>query len=254
MCGRYLLARPVAEIARHFETQNPTPNHPPSWNIAPTQESLVVRHNPQNGARHLDALRWGLVPRWAEDSSGAARLMNARSEGIAERPSFRDAFARRRCLVPMDGFYEWRKQPRTPDGQAAAPRDGPARPDGTTRQPFAVALRDGTPMAVAGLWEGWQQPDGSWLRSYTIITTQANARQALVHERMPVILPPEDWAAWLGEAPCDDPRALLRPCPPDILAFWPIAARVGKFAENDAGLLARADVPVPPELDDRPVY
>ncbi len=245
MCGRYLLARPVAEIARHFATTNPTPNHSPSWNIAPTQESLVVRHNPQTGARQLDALRWGLVPRWAKDASGAARLMNARAEGISQKPSFRDAFNRRRCLVPMDGFYEWRVESPAPDDK---------RPAKAAKQPFAVALRDGTPMAVAGLWEGWQQPDGSWLRSYTVITTHANARQALVHERMPVILPPEDWAAWLGEAPCENPQALLRPCPPDILAFWPIGARVGKFAENDAGLLARVDVLVPPELDNTPVY
>ncbi len=235
MCGRYLLARPVAEVAAFFESAGPTPNHQPSWNIAPTQESLVLRRNPQTGLRHLDTLRWGLVPRWAKDSTGAARLMNARADGIAEKPSFRDAFAKRRCIVPMDGFYEWRTE-------------------GKSKQPFAVALRSGEPMAVAGLWEGWQQPDGTWLRSYTVITTEANARQALVHHRMPAILPRQDWPAWLGEAPCDDPQALLRPCPPGDLAFWPVAARVGRFAENDAGLLARADVVVPPELDDTPVY
>ncbi len=235
MCGRYLLARPVAEVARHFEATNPKPNHPPSWNIAPTQDGLVLRRHPQSGERHLDVLRWGLVPRWAKDAAGAARLMNARADGIAQKPSFRDAFARRRCLVPMDGFYEWRSE-------------------GKAKQPFAVALRSGEPMAVAGLWEGWQQPDGNWLRSYTVITTAANSRQALVHERMPVILPREDWPAWLGEEPCGDPVALLRPCPPDILAFWPVGARVGRFAENDAGLLARADVVVPTELDDPPVY
>lgn len=235
MCGRYLLARPVADIARHFESANPTPNHPPSWNIAPTQDGLVLRRHPQTGDRHLDVLRWGLVPRWAKDACGAARLMNARADGIAAKPSFRDAFARRRCLVPMDGFYEWRTE-------------------GRAKQPFAVALRSGAPMAVAGLWEGWQQPDGTWLRTYTVITTEANARQALVHARMPVILPREDWPAWLGEAPCDDPASLLRPCPPEILAFWPVGSRVGRFAENDAGLLARADVVVPPELDDPPVY
>jgi len=235
MCGRYLLARPVAEIARYFESQNPTPNHPPSWNIAPTQDGLVLRCHPQTGERHLDVLRWGLVPHWARDATGAARLMNARADGIAQKPSFRDAFARRRCLVPMDGFYEWRTE-------------------GRAKQPFAVALRSGEPMAVAGLWEGWQQPDGNWLRTYTVITTDANTRQALVHDRMPVILPPEDWSAWLGETICDDPAGLLRPCPSDILAFWPVGTRVGRFAENDAGLLARADVVVPPELDDPPVY
>jgi putative SOS response-associated peptidase YedK len=109
-------------------------------------------------------------------------------------------------------------------------------------------------MAVAGLWEGWQQPDGQWLRSYSVITTAANARQALVHARMPAILPRRDWPQWLGEAACADPQALLRPCPAEDLAFWPVHARVGRFTENDAGLLARADVVVPPELDDAPVY
>lgn len=235
MCGRYLLARPVAEVAAHFEASGPTPNHRPSWNIAPTQEGLVLRRHPQTGARQLDMLRWGLVPRWARDASGAARLMNARADGIAEKPSFREAFARRRCLVPMDGFYEWRSE-------------------GKQKQPFAVALRSGEPMAVAGLWGGWQQPDGQWLRSYAVITTAANARQALVHERMPAILPRRDWPQWLGEAACADPQALLRPCPAEDLAFWPVHARVGRFTENDAGLLARADVVVPPELDDAPVY
>ena len=235
MCGRYLLARPVAEVAAYFEAAAPTPNHRPSWNIAPTQEGLVLRRHPQSGARRLDMLRWGLVPRWAKDAAGAARLMNARAESIADKPSFREAFARRRCLVPMDGFYEWRSE-------------------GKHKQPFAVALRSGAPMAVAGLWEGWQQPDGQWLRTYSVITTAANARQALVHERMPAILPRRDWPQWLGEARCADPQALLRPCPPEALAFWPVQARVGRFAENDAGLLARADVVVPPELDDAPVY
>lgn len=235
MCGRYLLARPVAEVAAYFDVAGPTPNQAPSWNIAPTQDGLVVRRHPQSGGRHLDALRWGLVPRWARDAAGAARLINARAEGIGEKPSFREAFARRRCLVPMDGFYEWRSE-------------------GKHKQPFAVALRSGEPMAVAGLWEGWQQPDGSWLRTYTVITTEANARQALVHQRMPAILPRCDWKAWLGETPCDAPHALLRPCPPDDLAFWPVPARVGRVAENDAGLLARADVAVPPALDDTPVY
>jgi putative SOS response-associated peptidase YedK len=237
MCGRFFLQRDPAGLARYFETDNPTPNHAASWNVAPTQESLVVRRHPQSGARHLDVLRWGLVPRWAKDATGAARLMNARSDGVADKPSFRDAFAKRRCLVPMDGFYEWRSE-------------------GRAKQPFAVALRSGEPMAVAGLWEGWKQPDGTWLRSFTVITTEANARQALVHPRMPAILPREAWPAWLGEREADRDAllALLRPCPPEALAFWPIGARVGRFAENDAGLLARDPLAVvPPELDDAPV-
>ncbi|WP_203077048.1 SOS response-associated peptidase [Falsiroseomonas ponticola] len=236
MCGRFFLQRDPAGLARYFETQNPTPNHPASWNIAVTQESLVVRRHPE-GARHLDRLRWGLVPSWAKDTKDAARLMNARADGIAEKPSFRDAFRKRRCLVPMDGFYEWRKA------------------EDDTKQAYAVALATGEPMAVAGLWEGWKQPDGTWLRTFTVITTEANEKQALVHHRMPVILPPEVWDAWLGAEPAEPEELLelLVPCPAEELAIWPVDNRVGKVAENDPRLLRRdPSAKPPPELDDAP--
>jgi putative SOS response-associated peptidase YedK len=235
MCGRFFLQRDPAGLARYFETVNPTPNHAASWNVAPTQTSLVVRRHPESGGRHLDALRWGLVPRWAKDTKDAAKLINARGEGIAQKPSFRDAFAKRRCLVPMDGFYEWRKA-----------ADG-------SKQAYAVALASGAPMAVAGLWEGWKSPDGEWLRSFTVITTESNGKQALVHHRMPVILARGTWDAWLGAAPAEaeDLLALLVPCPAEDLAIWPVDNRVGRVAENDAGLLARdAAARPPPELDD----
>jgi putative SOS response-associated peptidase YedK len=230
MCGRYFLQRDPAGLVRYFDASPPTPNHPPSWNMAPTQPGLVLRRNPESGTRHLDVLRWGLVPRWARDAGGAARLINARAETLTEKPSFREAFRKRRCLVPMDGFYEWAQ-------------------DVTPKQPFAVALRDGALMAVAGLWEGWQQPDGTWLRSYSVITCAAAGRQALLHPRMPVILPPEDWPAWLGEAATSEEglAALLRPADDDRLVFWPVAARVGRVAENDVGLLA----PMPGALPER---
>jgi len=238
MCGRYFLQRDPAGLRSYFETQGDTPNHPPSWNVAPTQDSLVVRRDPRDGARHMGVLRWGLVPRWAKDATGAARLMNARADGIAEKPSFREAFAKRRCLVPADGFYEWRQE-------------------GERKQPYAVALASGEPMGMAGLWEGWQQPDGTWLRTYSIVTTDANEKQALVHHRMPVILPPELWPAWLGEeeATPDELQEMLLPSPAEELACWPVGARVGKFSENDAGLIARDPTANPPaELNDTPVY
>lgn len=237
MCGRFFLQRDPAGLARYFETVNPTPNHPASWNVAPTQASLVVRRHPESGQRHLDALRWGLVPRWAKDTKDAAKLMNARADGLAEKPSFRDAFAKRRCLVPMDGFYEWRKA-----------EDG-------SRQAYAVALATGEPMAVAGLWEGWKSPEGEWLRTFTVITTDANPKQALVHHRMPVILPPETWDAWLGAEAAEpaDLLELLVPCPAEEMAIWPVDNRVGRVAENDARLLARDPLAQPPpELDDPP--
>ena len=236
MCGRFFLQRDPAGLARYFETQNPTPNHPASWNIAVTQDSLVVRRHP-DGPRHLDRLRWGLVPSWAKDTRDAAKLMNARADGLDEKPSFREAFRKRRCLVPMDGFFEWRKA-----------EDG-------SKQAYAVALASGEPMAVAGLWEGWKQPDGAWLRSFTVITTEANEKQALVHQRMPAILPPEVWDAWLGAEPAEPEELLelLLPCPAEELAIWPVDNRVGKVAENDARLLRRDPLAVvPPELDDTP--
>jgi putative SOS response-associated peptidase YedK len=237
MCGRFFLQRDPAGLARYFGTSNAVPNLRPSWNIAPTQDSVVVRRHPESGARHLDLLRWGLVPRWAKDASGGARLMNARGESVAEKPAFRDAFRKRRCLVPMDGFYEWRQE-------------------GARKQPYAVAMADASPMAAAGLWEGWQQPDGTWLRTFTIITTDANAKQALLHDRMPVLLAPDAFEAWLDPASETEAlQALLRPCPPEWLACWPVPARVGRVAENDAGLITRdPDARPPPELDDRPVF
>jgi len=236
MCGRYFLQRGPAYAARYFETVNAVPNLGATWNLAPTQDGLAVRRHPETGARHLDALRWGLVPRWSKDATGAARMINARSEGVAEKPAFRDAFAKRRCIVAADGFYEWRAE-------------------GKAKQAFAVAMADGAPMPLAGLWEGWRAPDGGVLRSFTIITTAANAKLAAVHERMPVILPREAWGAWLGEEPAAPAEllALLRPLPPERLAAWPVGARVGKVAENDAGLLARDPLAMPPPgLDDPP--
>jgi putative SOS response-associated peptidase YedK len=233
MCGRFFLQRDPAGLARYFETVNPTPNHAASWNVAPTQTSLVVRRHPESGARHLDVLRWGLVPRWAKDAKDAAKLINARSEGIAGKPSFRDAFAKRRCIVPMDGFYEWRKA-----------EDG-------SRQAYAVALASGRPMAVAGLWEGWKSPEGEWLRTFTVITAASAGKQALVHHRMPVILERDAWDAWLSAAPADAALALLVPRPADDLAIWPVDNRVGRVAENDARLLKRDPLAVvPAELDD----
>ncbi len=238
MCGRYFQQRAAGEVARHFGVAGAIANLPPSFNRAPTQDGLVVRRHPETGMRHLDALRWGLVPRWAKDASGAARMINARSESVAEKPAFRDAFHRRRAIAVADGFYEW---------QQSGPKGG--------KQPFAVAMKDGAPMPLAALWEGWRAPDGSILRSFTILTTTAVPELAPLHERMPVILPPESWDAWLGEAPADEAAllALLKPYPRIGLTVWPVGARVGRVSEDDAGLLARDPLAVPPAgLDDPP--
>jgi len=237
MCGRYFQQRSSGDMARHFKVSGAITNLPASFNRAPTQEGLVLRRHPETGARHLDALRWGLVPRWARDASGAARMINARCETVAEKPAFRDAYAKRRCIAVADGFYEW---------QAAGKG---------TKQPFAVAMADGAPMPLAALWEGWRVPDGSVLRSFTILTTDAVPELAVLHDRMPVILPPDSWAAWLGEAPADDAalRALMTPYPRRGLAVWPVGARVGKVAEDDAGLIERDPLALaPPGHDDPP--
>ncbi|SDB54248.1 SOS response-associated peptidase [Belnapia rosea] len=236
MCGRYFQQRGPAYVARYFETVNPLPNTPPSWNRAPTQEALVVRRHPETGARHLDPLRWGLVPRWASDPSVGSKMINARSEGITEKPSFREAFRRRRCLVTADGFYEWRTE-------------------GRAKQAFAIALAGGEPMALAGLWEGWRAPDGSILRTCTIVTGEANEKLSALHHRMPMILPREAWPAWLGEEPAEPEAllALLKPWPGEGVLAWPVSSRVNKVAENDAALLARDPFAIPPAgLDDPP--
>jgi putative SOS response-associated peptidase YedK len=227
MCGRYFLQRDPAGLANYYGTPatNPMPNFAPNWNMAPTQNGVVLRRNPQTGHRQLDLLRWGLVPHWAKDAKDGARLINARADGVAQKSSFREAFAKRRCLVPADGFYEWLSP------KEARPRD--------PKQPFAVALASGEPMTFAGIWEGWKDSDGSWLRTYSIITTEANPKQAPLHHRMPVILPREAWPAWLGEAEVEAEELLdlLRPCPPEWLACWPVSKRANKVAENDADLI-----------------
>ncbi|WP_338663218.1 SOS response-associated peptidase [Pararoseomonas sp. SCSIO 73927] len=248
MCGRYFLQRDPAKLETYFEVPETSarPNFAPNWNMAPTQDGVVLRRNPETGQRQMDLLRWGLVPRWAKDAKDGARLINARAEGVAEKPSFRDALAKRRCLVPADGFYEW-----------LSPKEAGAKGTRDPKQPFAVALASGEPMALAGIWEGWKDPEGHWLRTYSIITTEANPKQAPLHHRMPVILPREAWPAWLGEreAPPEELLGMLRPCPPEWLACWPVDRRANKVSENDAGLIVRdPSLPAPPGLDDPSPY
>ena len=191
MCGRFASTLAPDAIRALFRTGGPVPNLAPSWNVAPTQDAMVVRRHPATGERRLDLLRWGLIPSWTKDLKAARKPINARSETAGSSGMFKAALGARRCLVPVDAFYEWRT---VPDG----------------KQPYAIARRDGTPLAFAGLWEGWRSGDGEVIRSFAILTTSANATMAQLHERMPVILEPDAWPAWLGEADTD-PLALMRP-------------------------------------------
>ena len=227
MCGRYVLKSPIDEVRRIFATLGTVPNFPPTWNMAPTQQAPVVRRHPETGERRLDLLRWGLVPHFVKDPGDTHQPFNARSETAANAPMFRSAMRHRRCLVPADAFYEWT-----------------ASPNG--KQAHAAARADGSVMALAGLWEGWRGADGTVLRTYTILTTQACAQLAPLHERMAVVLEPEDWPLWLGETE-GDPTTLLHPSKA-AFRIWPVSPRVGNVRNNDAGLLE----PISPDPETSP--
>ena len=216
MCGRYVLKSPIDEIRRIFATLGAVPNFPPTWNMAPTQQAPVVRRHPETGERRLDLLRWGLVPHFVKDPGDTHQPFNARSETAANAPMFRSAMRHRRCLVPADAFYEWMA---TPNG----------------KQAHAAARTDGQVMALAGLWEGWRGSGGTVLRTYTILTTKACAQLAHLHERMAVVLEPDDWPLWLGETD-GDPTTLLHPSEA-AFRIWPVSPRVGNVRNNDASLL-----------------
>ena len=199
----------------------PLPNLRPNWNLAPTEDIAIVRHHPTQRVRRLDAARWGVIPSWARDIKIGFTTFNARSEGLEDKVAFRDAFRTRRCLIPLDGFYEWKKL-------------GPKE-----RTPYAVALKAGGMMALAGLWEIWRSSAGENVRSATIVTCPANSLLAPLRERMPVILPPEAWSAWLGEEPAEPGglKALLAPYPAEKMALWPVDKRVGSVKNNDSALI-----------------
>jgi len=209
MCGRFVQKTPLGEIRVLFGTANAVPNAPPNENASPTDTLAVVRYNPQTRLRSLDLLRWGLVPLWAKEIKFGVRCINARAESLDRTPAFRDAFQRRRCLVPADAFYEWQKQ-------------------GGKTVPYTIAPADnmqagGGVFALAGLWERWKNPaDGSILRSFTIVTGAPNALCEPIHDRMPVILPLEAWPIWLGEieAPPEELLALLRPYPAELMRAY----------------------------------
>ena len=222
MCGRASLSSDVSEIKIAFSIppERPTPNIAPSWNVAPTDPLPIVHYDAKAGTRDLEVMRWGLIPYWAKDIKIGFSTINARAEEVDTKPAFREAFQRRRCLVPVDNFYEWAKT-------------------GTGKQPYAIALADRRLMALAGLWETWRSPAGERVRSFTIVATTPNELCAELHNRMPVVLNPQAWPMWLGEQPADVPqlKALLAPHPSEDMICWPVSARVGNVKNNDPSLI-----------------
>ena len=213
MCGRYMITSTREAIRRVFEV--PTFDLPPRYNVAPTQNVPVVRL--QDGERELAMLRWGLIPSWAKDPEIGNRMINARAETVAEKPAFRAAFRRRRCLVVADGFYEWQRRPHNP------------------KQPYFITLADGGPFGFAGLWERWEDRiEGYPVESCTIVTTMANELLAPIHERMPVIIDRSDFNAWLD---CSGnpaiAQALLAPYPVEPLSAYPISTRINNVKNDD---------------------
>lgn len=221
MCGRYSLTSPLEAVRRLFDVTGGG-NLAPRFNIAPTQGAAVVRLDPAApSGRALDLLIWGLVPSWAKEAAIGSRLINARAETVAEKPSFRAAFGRRRCLVPADGFYEWQ-------GRAGQ------------RRPHHLTLPGSTLFAIAGLYERWLGPGGEVVDSFTLLTRPARGAVAALHDRMPVIVDPEGYAAWLERA-ASDPATLLAALPQERgeeLLARPVSARVNDVHNDDLDCLA----------------
>ena len=222
MCGRYRRTTREEELARIYRIPIPSqPDLPISYNIAPSQEVLAIRLNPETKQRSLDRLRWGLVPYWAKDEKIGFKTINARAETIDTAHSFRSAFKKRRCLIPADGFYEWKK---VIGGKI----------------PYSIEMKDDSPFVFAGLWEGWQNPETQgWLRTCTIITGQPNELVAEIHTRMPVILPTETHDRWLrGEVG----KEILLPFPVEAMKVRAVSIRVNKPENDDPGLLEEGEM------------
>ncbi len=217
MCGRFALIADSEELAEQFDlplaAAMPNAAFMPRYNIAPTQPVTAVRHH--HDQREITFFKWGLVPSWSKDPKIGSRMINARSETVAEKPSFRAPFKRRRCIIPASGFYEWQK---TADG----------------KQPIYIHPTDDTTFALAGLWESWHSPDGGEIETCTILTVSPNELMAPIHNRMPVILEKEDYDVWLqpGNQP-EQGKHLLRPFPAERMATYPVSKLVNS-PRNDS--------------------
>jgi putative SOS response-associated peptidase YedK len=215
MCGRFALYSDSLTLAHRFSTEAPAGLHP-RFNVAPGQPILTVRE--ESDKRRFAWVRWGLVPHWAKEINTGYSTINARAETVASKPAFRDAFKRRRCLIPANGFYEWQE-----------------KPGSKGKQPWFVALRNRLPMALAGLWERWRSPEGDEVESCAIIVTAANELMEPVHDRMPVILASSHWNTWLAPSTRDFKllQNLLKPYPNEEIAVWKVSTKVNN-PQNDS--------------------
>jgi putative SOS response-associated peptidase YedK len=224
MCGRMTQQRPTSELAEIFDAEDRVDAPGGRFNVAPTDDAAVVVQRDDH--RAITAYRWGLIPHWSDTPKTGNRMFNARAETIDRQPAFRYAFQKRRCLVPVDAYYEWQRA-------------------GDVRQPYAITRPDGRPIALAGLWAGWKDEDtGEVIRSFTIVTTAANAMMAPIHDRMPVVIPEEHWDAWLDPARTDaealaELKALLVPTPDGELELYPVSRRVNSVRNDGPDLIER---------------
>lgn len=214
MCGRFTLTVDPAEIADTFGNFEFPAQFAPRFNISPTQPVLVIPNDAKNRA---DFFIWGLIPAWAKDPAIGNKLINARGETLAEKPSFRGGFKYKRCLIVADGFYEWK-----------------TLPGSKTKTPYFIHMKDRKPFAFAGLWDEWHSPDGDSVRTCTIITTEPNQLMSTLHNRMPVILHPDDYQQWLDPTPQTPDKLLhlIKPFPADAMAAYPVSTLVNKPAND----------------------
>jgi putative SOS response-associated peptidase YedK len=215
MCGRYRLSRRKQILEEHFDSVF-AEDWNPRYNIAPTLLVPVIRQHPKEPFRELSVMRWGLIPSWAKDSSGGARMINARSETASTKAAFRDAMKSRRCLIPADGFYEWMRT-------------------GKSKQPYCFEVNDGELFAFAGLWDRWKDPNGQWVKSCSILTTTPNAVTAPVHDRMPAILDPDAHDLWLDPGMTHVAAAsdLLKSFDARLMRSYPVSTRINHVANDD---------------------
>jgi putative SOS response-associated peptidase YedK len=228
VCGRFTSKTPSADLAEYFDVDEVVaPDLGARFNVAPTDETYTIAAS-ADGTRRLGTFRWGLVPFWSKDAKGGAKMINARAEGLIDKPAFKRAFERKRCIVPADGFYEWK------------------RLDSKRKQPWYITRADGAPMAFAGLWDSWRpnkDSDDGKIRSCTIITGAPNEKVAELHDRMPVMLAPDVWEAWLDPDNHDlgALQGLLVPAPADVLVLRPVSTAVNTVTNDGPELIEPAD-------------